>query len=54
MVVGARLSLRLARQAPTVACAAGTGMKPWLVGWPWKFGQGAKLFPLDRETGFYG
>jgi 16S rRNA G1207 methylase RsmC len=24
------------------------------VRWPWKFGQGAKLFPLDRETGFYG
>ena len=25
-----------------------------LVSWPWDFGQGDKLFPLERETGRYG
>ena len=36
-----------------LAAAAPVDLAAWL-SWPWDFGQGDKLFPLERETGRYG
>ena len=45
------------RLADSVTLLRGYGAQLWLfvqVRWPRDFGQGDKLFPLERETGRYG